>query len=151
MIQTWTPGKKRNSEILKNWAPSTKEQFPWVGFFPSSDLMVITAVLPGNIKKLIRPPTIILIGFSSKRSIPRGVIKLETTFGTHLLSRTVIIKFHVVKSHSKYNILCGWTAIQQVCAVESTIRRCMPFLTKEGLATVKSDCPGKDEELSRRG
>ncbi|GJW67364.1 hypothetical protein Tco_0121788 [Tanacetum coccineum] len=144
-------GKEKNSEILENWAPSTKEQFPWEGFFPSSDLMVIIAVIPGNIKKLIRPPITLLIGFSSKRSIPRGVIKLETIFGTHLLSRTIIIKFHVVKSHSKYNILRGWTAIQQVCAVESTIRACVHFLTKEGLATVKNDYPGNDEELSRQG
>ncbi|PWA94733.1 reverse transcriptase domain-containing protein [Artemisia annua] len=60
--------------------------------------------LPDNVRKQIHPTTIPLIRFSSERSIPEGIIHLETTVGSDPLSRIVIMEFHVVKSNFKYPV-----------------------------------------------
>ncbi|GJS19500.1 hypothetical protein Tco_0448132 [Tanacetum coccineum] len=84
MIRTRTPGKKRNSEVLKKCVPIAKEYFPWEGFIPLADPGVVT-VLTEEVRKTTRPPTTPLIGFSSERSLPKGVLRLETTVGTYAL------------------------------------------------------------------
>ncbi|PWA34754.1 hypothetical protein CTI12_AA614710 [Artemisia annua] len=75
--------------------------------------------LHGNVRKLTRPATIPLIGLSSEISIPEG-----------------------------YRILFDRTTIQQLWSEVSTIRSHVQFPTKSGIATIKSNYPGKDMELA---
>ncbi|GKD66411.1 hypothetical protein Tco_1308519, partial [Tanacetum coccineum] len=58
------------------------------------------------------------------------------------------MEFHIVRSSSKYNILFGRTTIKQLCPKVSLIRSHIQFPTKSWLATVKSEFPGMDAELT---
>ncbi|PWA63182.1 hypothetical protein CTI12_AA354850 [Artemisia annua] len=84
-----------------------------------------------------------LIGFSSEISIPEGVIYLKNIVGTHPLSK---ISRREIKF--QYYILFDRITIQQLWAEMSTIRSHVQFPTKSGIATIKSNYPGKDMELA---
>ncbi|GKE52782.1 hypothetical protein Tco_1487938 [Tanacetum coccineum] len=89
-----------------------------------------------------------LVGFSWERSYPEGVVDLELKVVTHPLSRTIMLEFYVVKSTSNYNVLLGRSAMQKLNIGVSTIRSVVEFPTREGIFTVKSNCPGRDIRLA---
>ncbi|GJR40456.1 hypothetical protein Tco_1216140 [Tanacetum coccineum] len=103
--------------------------------------------LPEHIRSRLRPPTTPLIGFSSERSYPEGVVDFALTNRSYTLSRTIMLQFHIVKSTSKYNIILGRTAIQNLNMEVSTIRLVVEFPTRAGITIVRSDYPGRDASL----
>ncbi|GKA23540.1 reverse transcriptase domain-containing protein [Tanacetum coccineum] len=104
--------------------------------------------LPKHIRSCLRPPTTSLIGFSRERSYHEGVVNLTLRVGSHPLSRTIMLRFHIIKSTSKYNVILGRTTIQKLNMEVSTIRSVVEFPTKAGIAIVRSDYPGRDASLA---
>ncbi|GJY32392.1 reverse transcriptase domain-containing protein [Tanacetum coccineum] len=68
--------------------------------------------------------------------LPHGVIDLEVTMGEYGKTRTVIMKFAVVKSPSPYNALLDRTGMRSLRAIASTIYSMMKFPTSNGIATI---------------
>ncbi|PWA57401.1 Protein kinase, ATP binding site-containing protein [Artemisia annua] len=62
--------------------------------------------------------------------------------------RTIMLEFHIVKSTSKYNVILGRTTLQKLSMEVLTMRSLVEFPTRAGIATVKSDYPGKDASLA---
>ncbi|GKB12941.1 RNA-directed DNA polymerase, eukaryota [Tanacetum coccineum] len=84
----------------------------------------------------LRESRIPLVGFSGEVSYPIGVIDLEVTMGEYGKTRTVIMKFAVVKSPSPYNALLGRTGMRSLRAVASTIHSMMKFPPSNRIATI---------------
>ncbi|PWA97180.1 reverse transcriptase domain-containing protein [Artemisia annua] len=142
IIESWQPGNKRSSEVMEDLKPTPSRNIPWDSFLPSFDPVVILTMiasykvsriyvdrgmyedcfnkLPVYIRRPLSPLKTSLISFSSERSYPEGVISLELTFEAYLLSRTIMMDLHSVKSASKYNVLTGRPAPQKLNIEVST-------------------------------
>ncbi|GJT62033.1 reverse transcriptase domain-containing protein [Tanacetum coccineum] len=71
------------------------------------------------IKARLTPTQTELVGFSGEQLIPIGKVELKVTFGGGCLSRTVMLKFTVVRVSSPYNSILGRTRMRELWAVSS--------------------------------
>ncbi|XP_057747230.1 uncharacterized protein LOC130966442 [Arachis stenosperma] len=80
-----------------------------------------------------------LYGIGDTPIQPLGYIPLHTIFRKGTRSRTLSIDYIVVNVSSAYNALKGWTMLNQLAVVVSTLHLCIKFPTTEGIATIKGD------------
>ncbi|GKC77634.1 hypothetical protein Tco_1128408 [Tanacetum coccineum] len=74
----------------------------------SDDLLIVEA------EARLTPTQTELVGFSSEQLIPIGKVELKVTFGGGGLSRTVMLKFTVVRASSLYNSILGRTGMREL-------------------------------------
>ncbi|GKB73593.1 hypothetical protein Tco_0935005 [Tanacetum coccineum] len=140
-------GSKRGSEFMENCLHVSLRSILWDAFIPSSEPIIITTMIASY---RVAPQATYNTNnwFSSERSYPEGVVDLALIVGSHILSRTLMVQFHIVKSTSKYNVILGRTAIQKLSMEVSTIKSVVEFPILAGTMTVRSDYPGIDASLT---
>ncbi|XP_076952010.1 uncharacterized protein LOC143625606 [Bidens hawaiensis] len=79
-----------------------------------------------------------LIGFSGEVLEPLGSLTLPLTLRHGERTRTVCLRFSVVRAPSKYNIILGRPGIKALRAVASTVHGYLRFPTPIGVATIRS-------------
>jgi len=88
----------------------------------------------------LRPYNDYLFGFAGDQVDVRGHVELRTTFTDDTTSRTINIRYLVVKAPSTYNILLGRPALNRIGAVASTRHIKMKLPSLDGaVITIKSD------------
>ncbi|XP_076915109.1 uncharacterized protein LOC143574349 [Bidens hawaiensis] len=78
------------------------------------------------------------MGFSGEVVEPLGSLTLPFTLRDEDKTRTVYLRFSVVRAPSKYNIILGRPGMRALRAVPSTVHGYMRFPTPNGVATVRS-------------
>ncbi|GJU13609.1 hypothetical protein Tco_1136005 [Tanacetum coccineum] len=91
-----------------------------------------------NIRSRLRRCRILMIGFSGETYHPLGVIDLRVTLGKEGRSKTVLMRFPIIKCHSPYNIIIGRTGMRSLGAVGSTIHSMIKFPTNQGVVTMET-------------
>ncbi|XP_071728873.1 uncharacterized protein [Rutidosis leptorrhynchoides] len=76
--------------------------------------------LPKDVRDKVKPPLHPVVGFTGETTWPLGRININITLGDDHRSRTVQLTFVVVRSQSKYNVILGRTALQELSAIPST-------------------------------
>ncbi|XP_076936980.1 uncharacterized protein LOC143604358 [Bidens hawaiensis] len=79
-----------------------------------------------------------LMGFSGEVVEPLGSLMLPLTLRDGERTRTVNLRFSMVQSPSKYNVILGRPGMKALRAVASTVHGCMKFPTPKGVATIRS-------------
>ncbi|XP_076936700.1 uncharacterized protein LOC143603943 [Bidens hawaiensis] len=79
-----------------------------------------------------------LMGFSGEVVEPLGSLTLPFTLRDGEKTRTVCLRFSVVRAPSKYNIILGRLGMKALRAVPSTVHGYMKFPTPKGVATIRS-------------
>ncbi|XP_071727589.1 uncharacterized protein [Rutidosis leptorrhynchoides] len=166
MIQMWHSGHVRKAEALENWecAPITFLAF-WkicptdlpltitvtIGRCRVSRIYIDTGSavdviyehcflqLPQDVRDKVKPPLHPVAGFTGETTWPLGRVTIDVTLGDDYRSRTVQLTFVVVRSQSKYNVILGRTALQELGAIPSTVQGMLKFPTRAGVATLFSD------------
>ncbi|RDX92742.1 hypothetical protein CR513_25081, partial [Mucuna pruriens] len=96
-------------------------------------------------KKLGLPPTDLdpytgkLYGFAGEQVAIKGVIELETTFGEHNHTRTILVLYSVVDVEASYSIIMGRPALNRPDLKEVNVRPNTAHKTKVGTALVQKD------------
>ncbi|XP_077242703.1 uncharacterized protein LOC143883240 [Tasmannia lanceolata] len=80
-----------------------------------------------------------IFGFSGGEVKVRGKIKLPVTFGAHLIQRTIMQTFVIVRVPSTYNGIIERPALNELGAVVSTAHLKIKFPTKLGVGEVIGD------------
>lgn len=81
-----------------------------------------------------------LIGFSGKRSSPKGYIKTRLFLGTPGLEQTISAKFIVIDCPAAYNAILGRPSINLIGAIVSTPHLVLKFLDRHHrVVTVRGD------------
>ncbi|GKA37339.1 reverse transcriptase domain-containing protein [Tanacetum coccineum] len=88
------------------------------------------------IKARLTPAQTELVGFSGEQLIPIRKVELKVTFGGGGLSRTVMLKFTVVRASSSYNIILGRTGMRELKVVSSIVHAMVKFPTPRGIVTL---------------
>ncbi|XP_058082505.1 uncharacterized protein LOC131230631 [Magnolia sinica] len=89
-------------------------------------------------RSTLRPVHTPLIGFSSGRTLPEGVISLPLTASNSPHQATVMVDFLIVDQSSVYNAILGQPSLSLLQAVVSTCHLFMKFLTESGLGVVRA-------------
>lgn len=112
-----------------------------VGIGSSTDLMFYDFFRNLKIPQLeLLPYNDDLIGFSNHHITPIRYVKLHVTFGNVPITRTIIIRFIVVKLQLSYNAILGITTFNTLRALISTIHLDMKFLSDDmSIITLKGD------------
>ncbi|GJX64920.1 hypothetical protein Tco_0299263 [Tanacetum coccineum] len=92
--------------------------------------------LGSDLKARLRESRVPLVGFSREVNNPLGVIDLNVTMGELDRLQTVMMEFAVVKYHSPYNVILGWTRMRSLGALASTMQAMIKFPTANGIATM---------------
>ncbi|GKD44877.1 reverse transcriptase domain-containing protein [Tanacetum coccineum] len=95
--------------------------------------------LRSEIKSIMTPATIPLLGFSGEISWPLGKISLAVSLGDgeHFASTTM--NFMVIRSPSPYNRIIGRPGLRKIQAVPSTAHEMLKFPVKGGVVTLRSN------------
>ncbi|GKB75110.1 reverse transcriptase domain-containing protein, partial [Tanacetum coccineum] len=91
-----------------------------------------------DVKSKLRKASASLVGFSSETYHPLGLIDLMVTIGEPGKSKTLLLKFSIVKCRSPYNVIIGRTKMRSLGAVGSTIHSMITFPTGKGVATMRT-------------
>ncbi|GKC93076.1 hypothetical protein Tco_1158518, partial [Tanacetum coccineum] len=83
-----------------------------------------------SIKSLRVDLKIPLCGFSGEQSWSLGELPLEITIGDSLFIRIDILNFVIMRSNSPHNLLLGWTTMQRMGIIVSTIYEASQEATK---------------------
>ncbi|GJW62997.1 reverse transcriptase domain-containing protein [Tanacetum coccineum] len=91
-----------------------------------------------NIRSRLRRCRAPMIGFSKETYHPLGIIDFRVTMGKAGRTKTVLMKFAIIKCRSPYNIIIGRTGIR---SLRATARKGARFV-EGGTGDVKRKCPG---------
>ncbi|GJZ11819.1 hypothetical protein Tco_0546578 [Tanacetum coccineum] len=91
-----------------------------------------------DIKSRLRKSNAPLVGFLGEVYDTLGLVDLRVTMGEPGRSKTVLLKFVIVKCRSPYNLIMGRTGMRSLKAVGSTIHLMIKFPTTRGVATVET-------------
>ncbi|GKB69241.1 reverse transcriptase domain-containing protein [Tanacetum coccineum] len=91
-----------------------------------------------NIRSRLRRCRAPMIGFSKETYHPLGIIDFRVTMGKAGRTKTVLMKFAIIKCRSPYNIIIGRTGIRSLRAVGSTIHSMIKFLINQGIVTIET-------------
>nr|GEV16153.1 reverse transcriptase domain-containing protein [Tanacetum cinerariifolium] len=78
------------------------------------------------------------LGFSGETYHPLGVIDLRVTLGKEGRSKTVLLKFVIIKCRSPYNIIIGRTRMRSLEAVGSNIYSMIKFPINQGVLIMET-------------
>ncbi|XP_071700142.1 uncharacterized protein [Rutidosis leptorrhynchoides] len=95
--------------------------------------------LPQDVRDKVKPPLHSIAGFTSETTWPLGRVNIDVTLGDDHRSRTMQLTYVVVRSQSKYNVILGRMALQELSAIPSTVHGMLKFPTRAGVATLFSD------------
>ncbi|XP_071695052.1 uncharacterized protein [Rutidosis leptorrhynchoides] len=95
--------------------------------------------LPQDVIDKVKPPLHPVAGFAGETTWPLGRVSIDETLGDDHRSRTVLLTFMVVRSQSKYNVILGRIALQELGAIPSTIHGMLKFPTTTSVATLILD------------
>ncbi|XP_076904329.1 uncharacterized protein LOC143559728 [Bidens hawaiensis] len=79
-----------------------------------------------------------LMGFFGEVVEPLGSLNLPFTLRYGERTRTVCLRFSIVRAPSKYNVILGRPGMKALRAVPSTVHGYIKFPTPKGIATVRS-------------
>lgn len=74
----------------------------------------------------------VLVNFSEDPVEVRGYADLQTTFSDESATKTIIVRYIVVKAPSSYNLLLGQPSLNFLEAIVSITHLKVKFLTNEG-------------------
>ena len=80
-----------------------------------------------------------LVGFTSDKVCPIGIVTLSITVGTYPKQVSKTIDFLVVHYPSVYNVIIGRPILNRLRAVTSTYHILIKFPTKQGIGEVRGD------------
>ncbi|RDX88951.1 hypothetical protein CR513_29382, partial [Mucuna pruriens] len=74
-----------------------------------------------------------------KRVPIRGTVELDTVVGEGSNVRMIPVLYTVIEVEASYNIIMGWSALNQLKAIVSTYHLCMKYPTSKGVGSVWAD------------
>uniref|UniRef100_A0A2N9EL41 RNA-directed DNA polymerase n=1 Tax=Fagus sylvatica TaxID=28930 RepID=A0A2N9EL41_FAGSY len=90
-------------------------------------------------KDKLRPMDAPLVGFTSDKVCPNGIVTLPITVGTHPKTVSKTVDFLVVNCPSAYNAIIGRPTLNRLRAVTSTYHLLLKFPTEHGIGEVRGD------------